>query len=281
MTEARSIPAAPAALRRRARRLLGALPVAACALAAPASAHEFWLMPETFEPAVGVPSGVRLFVGDGFEKGQPYPRNPLHIKEFKAVSKTVSEIGGSPGADPAGRFTPTAPGVLALVYRSTPSELTLAAGRFEAYLRAEGLEHVSRQRAAAGASAEPGREAFSRCAKSLVRVAGAGDEGFDRRVGLDLEIVPLEPPFELQAGAKLPLLVLWQGEPVSGARLRAFVEGRPELTTELRTGADGTAVVTVAGPGVWMLSTVHMEPAAPDSGVDWQSTWSSLTFRTR
>ncbi len=262
----------------RAGSVLASLALALGALAAPSAAHEFWLVPETFEPPVGARVGVRIFVGDGPENGRAYTRNPFHIKEFKAIASTVSEIDGEPGADPAGSFTASGSGVLALVYSSHPSELTLPAERFESHLLEEGLEHVSRLRAAAGESDQPGTEAFSRCAKSLLRVAGAGPEGHDRRTGLELEIVPLSPPFTPDGSGELPILVLWRGQPLAGAQVRAFVAGRPEATVEVRTGDDGVAIVPLAAPGMRLLSVVHMERAEPGSGVDWRSTWSSLTF---
>ncbi len=257
-----------------------ALLLATLLVPAAAAAHEFWLLPGSFAPELDQEVSVRIFVGDGFEHGEPYPRNPGHLLSFVHFGEEETPIGGELGDDPAGRFVATQPGVQAISYRSRASSLTLEASRFESYLADEGLEHVIEFRAQAGETATDGREAFSRCAKSLIRVAGGPTEGYDRRLGLDLEIIPTASPFGLETGARLPVLVLWQGEPLAGAQIRAFAEGHPDRTSEVRTGADGTATLTLDPAGVWMLSVVHMERAAPGADVDWESTWSSLTFRT-
>ena len=248
-------------------------------LPAAAAAHEFWLLPDSFAPAVGQRVAVRVFVGDGFEHGEPYPRNPRHIRSFWLEGERATPIEGASGDEPAGSFIAATSGAQMIGYRSNASNISLAAEPFESYLVKEGLEHVLRLRAQAGETLDEGREAFSRCAKSLIRVGNGPTDGYDRPLGLDLEIVPTGSPFGLEAGSTLPVLVLWQGEPLAGAQIRAFAEGHPDRTFEVRTGDDGTTTLTLDPAGTWMLSVVHMERAAPGSDVDWQSTWSSLTFR--
>lgn len=248
---------------------------------APLSAHEFWLRPEAFRVAVGEPVGVRVFVGDGFENGKPYAHNPRHIRYFRVEPQEAGELAGEPGDEPAGVFAAATPGLATLVYRSYPSRVTLEAEKFESYLVNEGLEAIVGRRAELGESEKPGIEAFSRCAKSLVEVEGATGEGHDRPLGLALEIVPLAAPFALEADEELSIQVLWRGEPLASAQVRVFFEGEPDRTFTARTGADGSARVAVGGPGVRLLSVVHMERADPGSAVDWESTWSSLTFEIR
>lgn len=250
-------------------------------LAAPALSHEFWIEPLTFAPAAGGSVGVRLFVGDGFENPTPYARNPRHLRSFFVETGERQPVEGRPGGDPAGRVTAPPTGSLLIGYESGPSSISLAADRFEHYLLDEGLEHVVERRRELGESELEGREEFSRAAKSLLRVADVGhtgSRGFERRLGLAVEIVPEADPTLLRPSVPLGIVVLRHGEPLTGAQVRVFRRGAPEATFAVRTDRSGRASVPLARPGVWLLSVVHMERAPAGGEVDWLSTWSSFTF---
>ncbi len=45
-----------------------------------------------------------------------------------------------------------------------------------------------------------------------------------------------------------------------------------------RTDVHGRVRLPLGGAGVWMVKAVHMIPAPPGSGADWESFWASLTF---
>ena len=257
---------------------LALVAVAIALTATPLAAHEFWLQPESFRLEVGAPIGVRVYVGDGFEKGEPYARNPRHIMYFQVDPEEIGELAGEAGDEPAAVLTADEAGLATLVYRSFPSRVSLEPEPFERYLRNEGLEAIVAERAALGESDKPGSEAFSRCAKSLVEVGDGPVEGYEKPLGLALEIVPLASPFALAADDELEVRVLWRGEPLDGAQVRAYFEGEPQRTFTVRTDADGVARLAVGGPGARLLSVVHMERADAGSAVDWESTWSSLTF---
>jgi uncharacterized GH25 family protein len=63
---------------------------------------------------------------------------------------------------------------------------------------------------------QPGREIYSRCAKALLVTPGADSEsgGFDREIGLPLELVPERPPARLSEGEALPVRLLHEGRPL-------------------------------------------------------------------
>jgi uncharacterized GH25 family protein len=253
--------------------------VLAGALAPGAMAHEFWILPEDFSPRVGEPVPLQLLVGDGLDQGRPYARNPRHLKSFRLrQGGRETPVLGLAGADPAGIVRIEEPGIAVVAYASTHTRITLPADAFEAYLREEGLERVARQRAQAGQSTRPGSEAFRRCAKALLLVGGdAAARGYDRPVGLALELIPLRSPFFLPQGGRLPLLLLYGGAPLAGAKVKLFQAGRPEAEASARTDGQGRAELTLAAPGMFMISAVHMV-SAEGLDADWESIWSSLTF---
>src|SRR5687767_8208439 len=115
-----------------------------------AAAHEFWVRPSSFAASAGQKIDVRLFVGDAFP-GE-------------------ASLDGRNGVDPAGSVTLNDPGAHILVFRNLPSRLELEGGKFDEYLADEGLDHIIAKRKEKGDSTKPGREMFSRCAKSIVRV---------------------------------------------------------------------------------------------------------------
>jgi uncharacterized GH25 family protein len=243
---------------------LGAL-LASLVLASSAAAHDFWIELSTPRAAPGEPVAARLFVGDG-GAGEPFPRDPSHLIRFWAASEAgETPLQGRTGADPAGVFVPRAPGVFAVGYASRATPIELEPAKFAAYLDQEGLPRV-----------RPGRELFSRCAKALLPV-GDGGAGFDRVLGLELELVPEQSPFTLAPGDELALRLLYAGRPLAGALVDARQRGEP-ATASARTDAEGRVRLRLPAPGFWLIAAVHMTEAAPGQGAEWESLWASLSF---
>jgi uncharacterized GH25 family protein len=256
------------------------LVAAALLLAAAAQAHEYWLMPTRFSATPGERIGIAHRVGAGWP-GETLPRDPARVRRFTLIDALGERhVAGEPGADPAGRVALRSPGLSLAVYHSTGSPLVLDAGPFESYLREEGLERIVDARRARGQSAEPGRERFTRHAKTLVAVGDPAVPAgpFDRPAGLDLELVPETDPRAIAGGGRFAVRLLHLGRPLAGALVKAIpkAEGQPRL--ERRSDAEGRVVFALPRAGVWLVNAVHMVEAREGSGADWESLWSSLTF---
>lgn len=253
----------------------------ALGLAVAAQAHQFWIEPSTFEPAAGEIVRVSVFVGERFA-GEPFARDGTHIKRFELVTDAgAAKVIGRSGATPAGMARMSNDGLGILVYESNPRVSELPANRFETYLREEGLESVIAQRAARGESQAAGTEAYHRCAKSIVKCGSGSGSGFDREVGLPLEIIPLNNPLAWSSEKPLRVRVLFEGKPLAGARLVAMNRSAPQQHVELRTSDAGEAEIVINRDGEWLLTTIHMIRAASAADTDWVSYWSSLTFDSR
>lgn len=240
-------------------------------LAAPAAAHDFWIEPSSFRPAPGERVAVRLRVGENL-KGDAVPRNPGRIERFAAVGPAgETEVTGIEGVDPAGWASPAGPGLHWLVFDSNHASVEQTGPKFDSYLEEEGLERI---RGLRKAGEGPVKEIYSRCAKSLLRV-GDGSAGYDRVLGLELELIPEKDPYSLKPGEALPVRLLYHGKPLDGALVVGMAS--PETKVSART-AEGRASLVLDRPGLWLIKAVHMIPAPEGSGAEWESLWASLTF---
>jgi uncharacterized GH25 family protein len=259
-----------------ARLPLAAILLMACTAAL--SAHDFWIEPSSFHPAVGSELSVSLRVGEHF-RGDPVPRDDARIVRF-VLSSAAGEtaIGGLPATDPAGFVRISSPGFSLIGYRSNRTPILLEAEKFEKYLADEGLDGVLRARAARGERGKPGKEVYSRSVKSLVAGGGSGQAGFDRVLGLTLELVADSSPLKMRPGGKMPFRILYEGKPLAGALVKAIALEDPDNTLAARSDAQGRVTFVLARKGVWLVKAVHMVPAPPETRADWESLWASLTF---
>ncbi len=264
---------------------LSALVLLATVLSSAAFAHDFWLQPSAFDPAVGERVDVQLVVGEHFV-GDFVGRNADRIVAFTVhdARGVEAQILGIGGRAPAGIWRAEKPGLHVIGYRSTGTEIELDAAKFEAYLVSEGLESVVAERKSRGESAAKGRESYARCAKSFVVAPGevalteAQWSGWDRVLGYPLEIVPEVNPCRLNADEVLPVRVLFQGRPLANALVGCMPRSDPPREVRLRTDADGRVRLRPALGGVHLVRVVHMTRAAAGATHDWESQWASLTF---
>lgn len=208
-------------------------------------------------------------------EGDPVPLNPERIERFAAVGpppgEIEAEVAGIAWSDPAGWTSPAGPGLHWIVYDSNHARVEQAGAKFDNYLGEEGLERIRELRKAGEG---PVKEIYSRCAKSLLRV-GEGSSGYDRALGLELELVPEKDPYSLKPGEALPVRLLYRGEPLDGALVVAMAS--PGSRVAARTSG-GRASLVLDRPGLWLVKAVHMVPAPEGSGAEWESLWASLTF---
>ncbi len=244
------------------------------------AAHDFWIEPAAFRVEPGAHVALRLKVGERLA-GEPVARRPERIVRFVAVSPSGErEVAGVTGADPAGVFVAEESGLHVIGYQSNPARLELEAARFERYQGEEGLERIVALRAERGEGGQPGRELYSRCAKSLVAVGDGSAGRTDAAIGCPVELVAETNPYALAAGGELSVRLLLRGEPLAGALVVALPAADPGLAQAARSGADGRVRFLLPLGGLWLVKAVHMERAPTGLGADWESWWASLTFAT-
>jgi uncharacterized GH25 family protein len=257
---------------------------AAFGVGAIALAHDVWVQPATFHPAVGESVNVHLYVGHAGEI-EDIKRNPQRIEKFIIVGPVGSkDIAGEADRAPAGSIQPDAPGPYVIGFRSKHSFIELPATEFEQYLQYEGLDHVIAARKDRGESDKPGKEIYSRCAKSLLIVGNETPKQADYTLGFRLELIALKNPYKIKPGDDLPLQLLFEGKPRPNVlvKLKDPKSTTEEALTSARTDSDGkvTLKLDTAATGVRLINAVHMIEAPKDNphGAQWESLWASLTF---
>ena len=253
----------------------------AFALVAPLAAHDMWIEPTTFYPALGQIVGARLRVGQDL-LGDPLPRKAALVNQFVFEdTEGRKQLVGRDGADPAGYLRVASQGLVVVGYFSNPSAVELDAAKFNQYLKDEGLDSVAEWRARNKQAAANAREMFTRCAKSLVLAGEPSAKHGDRQLGFTLELVAERNPYTLHPGEDLPIRLTYQNRPLQGALVIAMNRLNPSEKLSARSDADGRVHFRLKPEGMWMIKAVHMIRAPEGAKADWASYWASLTFELR
>ena len=253
------------------------------AVAAPASAHDFWLQPTDFSPPEGAPVGVHVMIGHAGE-AELWGAARERVTAFDSigVNGTESRFDRLPPAVSAATLPVEDAGARFLTLTTSHAESELPADKFNEYAEDEGLTPALEHRMARDEMDRPGREIYSRRAKALLRfgdAAGANDaELITTPLGYRLEIVPDDDPYALSPDAPVSVQVIYEGEALPGARVHV---GRLDLGEEagsFLTDAEGRAEIAIPHEGSWVFNVVWTTPLGEHPTADFDTTFASLSF---
>lgn len=255
---------------------------AALCLAASCPAHEFWLQPQQFRPALGDAADVALLAGHA-EQRQRSPIARRRIQRFAVLgpSGKTADLRGtlqSGGAQIGGQqaFAQAGSHVL-LLETDTRAQSHLPADRFNDHLHGEGLTPALAERERRGLGGAEGSERYGRCAKAILQVGQDATANATHPVGLALEIVPAVNPYARPDS--LPVQILYRGKPLAGATVRFTDLAHDEEPAEVRVSdRQGRAVFTMPTSGSWLLNVAWTRVLPPGSETDFETIFSSLSF---
>jgi len=250
-----------------------------------ASAHSFWLEPDTHTPKAGDNIQVEFRVGDigkeAADWGLYWERiaalrlfGPKTVKDQQRAVRTTQP-------DQSGLATITAPqaGTHTLAFASNTSFSDFEAQRFNRYLDHQGLSAIAGHRSEFGLEDRNGTELYARRAKALFQIGEETTANVLEPIGQTLEIVPMANPFELKGSQDLPVMVLWRGEPLAGASLMVARGGAEKGKEEVfLTDKTGVTTFKYHPDSRYLLSVVWGEPAPSDTRADYFTIFASLTF---
>jgi uncharacterized GH25 family protein len=268
------------------RYLFTAALVAGMILTSSVDAHDFWIQPQAYWSPAGASIPITLQVGHGAQRQRSQLRSSriARVVAFapNGITHDLRPDLQLRGANDDGHLHVETPGTYVVVLETdNQGRSALPAQRFNKYAQDEGLTLALDQRHRTGKMAADAAESYRRVTKAIVQV-GAVDAPPDARVttplGLHLEIVPERNPYAASGGA-LPVRVFFHGQPLAGALVKLIrLEHDDAPVEERRTDSSGRAVFSLTPSGTWLLNVVWTQPVVAPSDVDFDTTFSSLTF---
>ncbi len=278
----------PASFPRSRRAVLPALAAVALGFApgtsAPASAHDFCLLPGAPTADPGSPFDLAMQVAETFP-GEAVPWRTgkiVSMSLFDARGRT--EIASPPlEGDPArARLELRAPGTAIVTLVTDASYIELPAAEFDAYLEHDGHTAALETRRQSGKPDIPGRERYTRHVKTILNAGGPSASVALTRAGMMLEIVPQAVLEGLAPGGTLPVRVFFKDAPCADTPICATHEGwqggHDTYAWCGRLDGAGRALVPITAGGWQMIRASKMVPVKGDPKADWHSYWTTLTF---
>jgi uncharacterized GH25 family protein len=239
-------------------------------------AHDLYLMPQKFRAAAGESILLSAHTGDSFP-GSEHSVDPARLTSYPALPEGSWRMLGKAThatvkiASPGGKVYGVA---------TQPRFLEMEAAKFEEYLREEGLAAASALRQSKGESTAKSREMYAKFAKTYVAAETAG-AAYRTPLGLKIEFVPQADPAALKPGGELPVIVLFNGQPLAGVQVELALSADPKQKSlhriAGRTDAQGRLNIAIPAAGKVRLHCVQMERVAQPTH-DWESSWASFTF---
>jgi uncharacterized GH25 family protein len=262
----------------------------ACFATREARAHDFWIQPSTFHVTSGQPIALRFLIGEpgAVEHWQTEWRKIVSLQDVGPTALTDQLLALRPleGATPTvdrvdATVTLRAEGTHILAFASNQLLNELPADRFTSYALHEGLALPLSVRKAKGTSMTPGRELYSRRAKTLIQVGRNPSDTVSAPIGQTLEIVPDRSPYLLKAGEPLSVVIWFHGAPLPGASavLERLGQGGTHGTPTV-TDAKGRVSWPLPSSGDWKINVVWSYPI-DDPRADYETIFCSLTFGSR
>jgi len=252
-------------------------------IAVPVTAHDFWIQPARFQVEPETAMAFTFQVGHGkFRERWNNNQRIVSLIDFHRGTRRDlrPQLRSGGGFDLV--TSGAAPGLHIIAMQSNHATSELPAIRFNDYAREEGLVPLLAGRKAAGKTNSPGRERYSRRAKALIQVgqATAASQALATRpIGLKLEIVPDRDPYALGANRTLPVHILYNGRRLPNATVKLTNLGADQRPVAIAvTDRAGRAQFRVPSTGAWLINVIWSEPVRNDPKVEFDTTFSSLTF---
>ncbi len=251
--------------------------------AAPAHAHEYYLLPSDFNANTGTEFTVDHLLGQRF-KGSAMPYiGRWNLRSEIWENGAMRPAKGRDGDRPALKITSPSNKLYSVIHQSNVDFLTFKTWeKFRSYVVKNGMSHTL---AASENGTKPKidlKEAYSRFAKTLITPNGTPD-GIDTPTGLKIELVALQNPMALGPREPMPVQLLFDGAPLPGTLVRVFAGIDTAPAYNITTDSNGKALIPDRGRGPYLLNAIHMtDPQSKGPGMEtthWESFWASLTYQ--
>ena len=245
-------------------------------------AHEYWIEPLNFSPAIDEQVAANLKVGSNL-KGQELSYVPQFTVDYRLTDQNgTRQLEGKAGDRPALVFTPERPGLNVISYVSSANRITFQEWeKFNEYLTTQGMTDIAQRHVQRGLPQSGFAERYSRYVKSLIDV-GSEQTGQDKLVGMKIELLALSNPYALDDGDELTVQLYFQGTPLGDHQVSIFSQdqarqGELEIT-RVRTNENGKVSFTLHSGEMYVINAIKMVDVEDQQNLVWESFWGSLTF---
>jgi hypothetical protein len=253
-------------------------------LVQPSVAHEFWIEPKKYSLKPSDVLSAALFVGQDFSGyEQPYIQN--NFSRFELVStNAIQPIRGRIGDRPALNIFPKNSGLSAIIYQSTPTQLTYNDfNKFVTFSEEKGFPNIPKQHLAENLPKTGFKEIYTRFAKSIITIHN--NKGSDKLSGMELEWVMGKSDLSNANTTPIKFSLYYKGIAKADALVTVFSKdalGKVNKTTG-STNNKGVFILTPSVDTRYLIDSVIIRKNAPSSAPDaaiWESLWASITFKT-
>lgn len=243
-------------------------------------AHEFWLEPKKFIYKKGETANITFRVGENFT-GENWNGNRQKIKSldfFSNGSKTdmSSAIGDAKGDSL--QLTFMQEGTAMIAYNGHNSFIQLEPGKFNAYLKEDGLTEIIEYRKKNDQWDSTGKEFYQRSVKTILQIGKKLTQDYRKPTTLPLDITPNINPYSISDSAGISCKLLFKGKPLTShlCKIWNHYNGKTIMQEKL-SDSKGEIRFMVHAKGRWMVSAVKMI-SSEDPAAQWQSYWGSATW---
>lgn len=257
------------------------------ASAASLAAHDLFLKLESF--FVQAESAIRVYVLNGtFSKSEGAVTRDrlrdLSLATPNGVSRLDTAVWQVGGDTSVLTVQSGSAGTYVVGASLHPREIRLEAKDFNTYLATDGVPDILAARRRNNEMDRPARERYSKHVKAILQVGNTRTDSYQTAFGYPAELIPLDNPYRLGVGGVLRVRALVEGQPAANQLVVAggrTASGKRITQRSARTDSAGVARVRIASRGAWYVKFIHMEPAAGDTTIDYESKWATLTFGVR
>lgn len=255
------------------------------AFAGPASAHDFWIAPQSYQLEKSGAVPVSIMVGHPKDRSR-WALNPHRVISLKSINEEVITDHQDrmktllPNGDMLLSFIKS--GTHLMMIETTSATSILPADTFNDYLEEEGLTPIETDRARKGTQDKSGREIYSRRGKAIIQVGPLNESKgayVTRPVGMTLEIVPETNPYALSADEPMTTTTYYRGKAIKGVTIGLIsLDTEAGLIAVKKTNRKGEVTFKRPQKGQWMLHAVWSDPLEDTTKADYDTIFSSLSF---
>ena len=251
-----------------------------------AAAHDMFLKPTRFFAPENSEVRVRVLNGTFTRSENSIARNRLAdasvLTPTRRVQLDTAEWSVT-GDTSTFHIHARGAGTYVIGASTRPSVLAQDADDFNLYLKDDGIPDVLEARTKSGELGKAVKERYHKHVKAMVQIGNARSDHYATALGYPAEIVPVENPYNVKAGATLRVKTLVDGKPA--ANQYVLYGGLTASNTNIeaksvRSDAQGVASVPLSQAGTWYIKFINMSRPQKDS-VDYESKWATLTFQVR